>query len=306
VTVGRLAQSIRTFIEDLDTIAQQRLLANALAGAGNAAFITDLEGTIVWSNPAFSALSGYAADEVRGRNPNLLRSGKQGTRYYRDLWGTIRAGKIWSGETVDKSKDGREYVIHQTVSPIAQDTRITHYLSVHHDIGRERRAREELELASHVSPETGLLTPSAFQSAVEKACAEARGPMALAVVSLRGLQRAAPALGEEMERLVAIALGKRVREAMPEPDLAGMRGPFEYTLLLRGDVATSRIEARLHTLGEKLAEPLPYLGELPEPDLHVGVAAFPEHGTTFQQLWLKADRQLANEPYARAHRAATH
>jgi len=304
VTVGLLARSIRTFMEDLDTIAQQRLLARAMACAGNAAFITDLEGTIVWSNPAFSALSGYAASEVRGRNPNLLRSGRQGTRYYRELWGTIRAGKVWSGETVDRGKDGSEYVIQQTVSPVAQDERITHYVSIHQDIGRERRAREQLELASHVSPDTGLLTPSAFESAVEKACAEARGPMALAVVSLRGLQRAAPALGEEMERLVTIALGKRVREAMPEPDLAGMRGPFEYLLLLRGDVAASRVEARLRTLGEKLCEPLPYVGELPDVDLHVGSATFPEQGATFQQLWLKADRQLADEPYARARRDA--
>jgi PAS domain S-box-containing protein len=303
VTVGRLAQSIRTFMEDLDTIAQQRLLARALAGAGNAAFITDLEGTIVWSNPAFSALSGYAADEVRGRNPSVLRSGRQGTRYYRELWGTIRAGKVWSGETVDRGKDGHEYVIQQTVSPVAQDERITHYVSIHQDIGRERRAREQLELASHVNPDTGLLTPSAFQGAVESACAEARGPMALAVVSLRGLQRAAPALGEEMERLVTIALGKRVREAMPEPDLAGMSKPFEYALLLRGDVAAPRIEARLRTLSEKLGEPLPYLGELPQLDLHVGFATFPEQGATYQQLWLKADRQLANEPYARARRA---
>ena len=274
--------------------------------AGNAAFITDLEGTIVWSKPAFSALSGYAADEVRGRNPNFLRSGRQGTRYYRELWGTIRAGKVWSGETVDRSKDGHEYVIQQTVSPVAHDERITHYVSVHQDIGRERRAREQLELASHVNPDTGLLTPSAFQGAVESACAEARGPMALAVVSLRGLQRAAPALGEDMERLVTIALGKRVREVMPEPDLVCGVSPFEYALLLRGDVAASRVEARLRTLNEKLSEPLPYLGELPQLDLHVGFATFPEQGTTYQQLWLKADRQLAYEPYARARLAATH
>jgi len=306
VTVGRLAQSIHAFMEDLDTIAQQRLLARALTSAGNATFITDLEGTIVWSNPAFSSLSGYAADEVRGRNPNLLRSGKQGTRYYRELWGTIRSGKVWSGETVDRAKDGREYVIHQTVSPVAQDERVTHYVSIHEDIGRERRAREQLELASHVSPDTGLLTPSAFHSAVDTAVKEARGPMALVIVALRGLQRAAPALGEEMERLVASALGKRVREAMPEPDLAGMLGPFEYSLLLRGDVTAGRVEARLRTLAEKLREPLPYLGELPDLDLHVGCATFPEQGATFQQLWLKADRQLADEPYARAHRAATH
>jgi len=71
-------------------------------------------------------------------------------------------------------------------------------------------------------------------------------------------------------------------------------------------VSAARVEARLRTLAEKLAEPLPYLGEIPALDLQFGFAGFPEQGATYQQLWLKADRQLANEPYSRAHRKATH
>jgi PAS domain S-box-containing protein len=305
VTVERLARSVETFMADLHTIAEQCLVARALASAGNAAFITDLEGTIVWSNAAFSALSGYAAEEVRGRNPNLLRSGQQGLRYYRELWGTIRAGKVWSGETVDRSKDGREYSIHQTVSPVAQDQRVTHYVSIQQEIGRERRARAELELASHLSPDTGLLTRAAFESEVAKACVEAPDrPMVLAVVALRGVQRAAHSMGEEMEGLVRIALARRVRDTVTAPDIAGIAGLFEYALLLRGDVSEARVEARLQTLREKLAEPLPYLGPMPELDIHCGTAAFPEQAANFHELWLKADRQLADEPYKRARRNA--
>lgn len=307
VAVGRLISSLQTFIADLATIARQSLVADALAAAGNAAFITDLEGTIVWSNPAFSALSGYSAEDVLGRNPSVLRSGHQGLRYYRELWGTIRAGKVWTGETVDRSKDGSEYTILQTVSPVARDGRITHYVSIHQDIGRERRERARLELASHLDPQTGLLTPAAFAEEFERCRAEAPDrPMALVIVALRGLQRAAPGLGEEMERLVASALGRRVREATPPPDFAGATKLFEYALVLRGDVGAERIEARLRTLQESLGEPLPYLGAIESLDLHRGLASFPEQGRTLEQLWLKADRQLADEPYARAQRNAPH
>ena len=307
LTVERLAQGVEALMADLATIEQQALVARALASAGNAAFITDLEGTIVWSNAAFSTLSGYSAAEVLGRNPNLLRSGQQGTRYYRDLWGTIRAGKVWSGETVDRAKDGHDYAIHQTISPIAQDERITHYVSIHQDIGRARREREQLELASHVSPETGLLTRTAFVSAFETATAEAPDrPAALVVVSLRGLQRAAAALGEETAGLVATALARRVREVVFEPDLTGAFGPFEYALLLRGDVSAARVEARIGTLREKLAEPLSLLGAVPDLDLHCGVARYPDDGRTFHDVWLRADRKLADEPYARAKRDAPH
>jgi len=158
-----------------------------------------------------------------------------------------------------------------------------------------------------MDPETGLLTPAAFEQELRKLLGEEpAGELALVVVSLRGLQRSVPALGEELEHLVAIALGKRVRELTFTPNLAGALGPFEYVLALRGDVSEAAIDGRLRTLAEKLAEPLPYLGEMPELDLHSGVALFPSEGATFRQLRLKADRQLADEPYRRARRDVRH
>ena len=301
LSVAQLSHRIETFLADLRAIEQQQLVARALSGAGNAAFITDLEGTIVWSNGAFSALSGYAADEVRGRNPSLLRSGEQGVRYYRKLWGAIRAGEIWSGETVDRGKDGQTYTIHQTVSPVSHDGRITHYVSIHQDIGPQKKARVQLERASRLHPETGLLTAAAFEDEVHKVLAEGK-PAVLVLVSLRGLQRADPALGEDLNSLAIVAMGKRVHETVPPPDLAGCAATFEYMLLLRGDVSESSIRGRISTLSAKLAEPLPYIGEIPDLDVHFGMAVFPTAGATFKDLRLKADRLLANEPYRRAQR----
>lgn len=305
LTVGRLQHSLETFLRDLRTIERQRLLSSALASAGNAALITDLEGTIVWSNEAFSALSGYSAEEVLGRNPNLLSSGRQGLRYYRDLWGTIRAGRVWTGETVDCAKDGKAYTIHQTVSPVTQDGRITHYLSVQQDIGRQKKERVQLELATRLSPETGLLTPAAFENAVRIAIAETSGqPLALVVLSVRGAQRATATLDGDAEGQLAMALGRRLRESVAAPDLAGVLGAFEFALLVRGDVTEAALRARLHELADRLNEAVPSLGG--PLDIHFGCAHFPEEGASFQDLWLKADRRLADEPFRRARRDAPH
>lgn len=307
LSIGRLALAIETFLADVRTIERQRLLANALGSAGNAALVTDLEGTIVWSNEAFAALSGYAADEVVGRNPNMLKSGRQGVRYYRDLWATIRSGKVWSGETVDCGKDGKAYTIQQTVSPVAQDGRITHYLSVQHDIGRQKKERTQLELASRFSPETGLLTAAAFESAVRVALAEpVNHPLAFVVVSVRGAQRALRALAEDAEGILALALGRRVRESVSAPDVAGALSRFEYALLLRSDAGEAMLRARLQALADKLNEALPDLGVLPALDVHFGTAQFPAEGASFHELWMRADRRLADEPYDRARRDATH
>jgi PAS domain S-box-containing protein len=306
-TVERLAHTLERFLDDLRLIGRQRLLASALAGAGTAALVTDLEGTIVWSNDAFSALTGYAADEVIGRNPSLLSSGRQGVRYYRELWATIRSGRVWSGETVDCGKDGRAYTIRQTVSPVSQDGRITHYLSLQQDIERQKRERIQLELASRLSPDTGLLTPAAFENAVRAALAEAdTQARSFVVVSLRGAQRALAGLDEEAEQRLLLGLGQRVRQAIAAPDLAGALGPFEYALLLR-DHEEPALRARLQALAGALDEPLPVAGARVPLDIHFGCARFPAEGATFQELWLKADRRLADEPYRRARRdGATH
>lgn len=298
MTLEHLAHSVATFLADLHTIEQRQLLARAISCAGTAAFITDLEGTIVWSNDAFSELSGYSADEVRGQNPRMLYSGEQGLRYYRELWSTIRTGKVWSGETVDRAKDGREYTIQQIVSPVSQNGRVTHYLSVHHDIGRRTHERKKLELASRLNPETGLLTAAAFEHAVRQTLVEAPDrAAALVLVSLRG----APVLDDEMETLAAGILGQRLRAIVPEPGLIGTQGRFEYALLLKdADDSAEAAAGCVSRLREALSEPIP--GTSLELDAHFGTAQFPRDGETFHALRLKADRQLADQPFRRARR----
>src|SRR5450759_1236994 len=86
-----------------------RLLAAALEEAPNAVVLTDHQGAILWVNPAFTQMTGYAADEAIGKNPDLWRSDKQDTAFYAALWDTIAAGTVWCGEVVNRKKDGSLY-----------------------------------------------------------------------------------------------------------------------------------------------------------------------------------------------------
>lgn len=302
IRVGALVEALAGLLGDLARIDHQRLLSQALEAAGNAGFITDAHGTIVWSNPEFSRLSGYSADEVRGRNPSLLHSGRQGLRYYRELWSRIHAGEVWSGETVDRRKSGELYTVHQTISPILRHGRVTHYLSLNEDIGRERRRRVALELASGIDRRTGLHTPAAFEAAARDMLAtEAarRAGAALVVVSLRGLHRAAPSLHPDAEQFLAEIMGRRVRETIPEGQPAAALGPYEYAALLCLDQLPGRsADGLLAQLAQLLAEPVLYLGDSLLAEPRCGQARFPEQGESYEELLLRADRALANEPLA--------
>ena len=125
-----------------------RLQAAALGSAANSIVITDPKGTILWTNPAFSELTGYAAEEAWGRNPNLLKSGKQDKAIYANLWKTITAGKIWHGEIINRRKDGSLYTEEMTVTPVRTDSgEITHFVGIKQDITARKLIEHALQQA---------------------------------------------------------------------------------------------------------------------------------------------------------------
>ncbi|WP_436935835.1 PAS domain S-box protein [Halovenus marina] len=136
---------LATRIENCVTIARQQQtlqdLYAAIEHAGHAILVTDTDGTITYANPTMEELSGYDLSELRGDSPAILNSGEHDDDFYRDLWETITAGEIWTGEITNERKDGERYVIDQTIAPITNAGEITGFVAINRDI-TERRARE--------------------------------------------------------------------------------------------------------------------------------------------------------------------
>ncbi|HUP37405.1 MAG TPA: PAS domain S-box protein [Candidatus Limnocylindria bacterium] len=129
---------------DSDELLQLRLMA--LDAAANAIVITDRDGVVVSVNPAFTRLTGFSAAEAIGRTPSILKSGVQEPSVYRDLWATIRAGRVWHGRLVNRRKDGGVYTEEQTITPvIGKDGAVTHFIAVKQDVTEVREAHERLQ-----------------------------------------------------------------------------------------------------------------------------------------------------------------
>jgi len=134
-------------------ITQYRLAEEAVARLSRAVeqspesiVFTDLEGNIEYINAAFLAITGYLREEVIGRNPRILQSGNTPRERYDEMWATLKAGKVWRGELINKRKDGSEYLELATISPIRQpDGKISNYIAIKADITEQRKNQEELE-----------------------------------------------------------------------------------------------------------------------------------------------------------------
>jgi PAS domain S-box-containing protein len=107
--------------------------------------ITNLTGNIEFVNTKFVELTGYSNNEVAGKNPNILQSGKMPKEVYKKLWDTILSGNTWRGEFHNKKKNGELYWEFASISPIIDEAgKITHFLAVKEDITLRKRVEEEL------------------------------------------------------------------------------------------------------------------------------------------------------------------
>jgi PAS domain S-box-containing protein len=120
-----------------------RLRDVALEASATAMLTTDRHGVIVWANQAFSALTGYAVDEVVGRTPGeLINSGKHDAAVYLEMWRTILGGAVWRGELINRRKDGSLYHEQQTITPVRDECgAISQFIAVKQDIS-ERKVLE--------------------------------------------------------------------------------------------------------------------------------------------------------------------
>ena len=130
----------------------------------NPVFITDVEGTIQYANPAFEKVYGFAPEETIGKTPRILKSGVVPNEQYKHFWETLLTGGTVTGELINKTKDGRLIPIAGTNSPILDESgKIIGFLAVHQDITERKLSEETLKRRNDylaASSEIGRLVTS--------------------------------------------------------------------------------------------------------------------------------------------------
>lgn len=147
----------RNLSESKRTQAQLSLQNAALNSTANAIVITDRDGIILWANPAFSQMTGYALVEAIGKNPKeLVNSGTHTREFFQAMWNTICRGQVWHGEIVNKRKNGTHYTEEMTITPVSgEDKIITHFIAVKQDISARKEA--EIKLIQSETTFRGIL-----------------------------------------------------------------------------------------------------------------------------------------------------
>jgi len=118
-------------------------LLKAVEYAADAVVITDTSGRVQYVNPAFTTLTGYSREEAVGQNTRFLKSGRQSTAFYEELWSTILSGRVWQGDVTNRRKDGTLFDEEMRIAPVKDSKGVTTgYIAIKHDVS-ERRAHQQ-------------------------------------------------------------------------------------------------------------------------------------------------------------------
>jgi len=139
-----------------NTEGERDRLATAVEQVAESVIVTDADARITYVNAAFEKVSGYARDEVIGRNPRLLKSGLQTASFYEAMWAALTNGVPWKADFVNRRKDGTLFTDEVVISPVRDPAgEITSYVAVQRDVTHER---DLMERSTQLARERALIS----------------------------------------------------------------------------------------------------------------------------------------------------
>ncbi len=130
---------------------RNRILSNLLLNLNNAVVITDEEGNILEVNDAFCKITGYSKEEAIGNNPRILKSGYHDSEFYKSMWESILTKGYWSGEIINKRKNGEIYFAFLSITSVKDEVHgVTYYLGIQADITEKKKIEEQLRYQANL------------------------------------------------------------------------------------------------------------------------------------------------------------
>jgi len=193
---------------------------------------TDLDGYIKYTSSAFCKLSGYSKDEVINKKPRLFKHELTSSDIYENLWNTIKLGKTWRGELLNKARNGTAYWVSSTITPVFdKQKRLIEYTSVMIDI-TDKKKIEEISIRDSL---TKIYNREKFNQAFKqevKLAKEYNSNLTLALFDIDFFKKINDNYGHSVGDSVLIEFSKLINENIKVSDTFARWGGEEFALLL--------------------------------------------------------------------------
>jgi diguanylate cyclase (GGDEF)-like protein/PAS domain S-box-containing protein len=284
---------VRNILQRKRAEAQLRLASHVFEYSGEAILVTDANNLIVNVNPAFTRITGYSLEEVRGRDPKLLASGRTTREEYRLMWERLLQDGFWHGEMWDRHKDGGVYPKLITISVVRNaHGEIDSYIASFTNISEQKEAEAKIHHIAHHDPLTGLPNRLHLQAVLEQSLALARregSELALMFVDLDRFKEVNDSLGHTVGDALLVEVAHRLRESCRESDFVARLGGDEFVVALSGTEVARAAQVVAEKILVRLAEPCRVGDHDIRTTPSVGIAVFPRDGDSIDALMNRAD-----------------
>ena len=293
-------KKVNLLLEREGHIQDLKLAATAFE-TREAILITDHNSVIQRVNKAFTRITGYTSEEVIGKTPKILKSGRQSKLFYQKMWAELYKVGHWQGEIWNKRKSGEIYPEWQTITAVRDDQgEISHFVATFQDITERKRSETRIKHLAYYDELTGLPNRSLLIDRLrhEVAVAKRRHLIgALLFIDLDRFKTINDSLGHPSGDVILQQVAKRLQSQVRGEDTVARLGGDEFVVLLP-DVGKDPIEAShaVQTVAEKISQSIAEAFELNGHEYYVtpsvGVVLFPDDEDDVNDILKHADTAM--------------
>ena len=293
----QLNATLREEIEQrLEVESRLRQAATVFESSNEAIIITDAESRIQAVNRAFVKISGFTTDEVVGRNPSLLKSGRHDDAFYDTLWQSLTRTGQWQGEIWNRRKNGEVYPAWESISSVCdEDGRVLNYVAVFSDISALKEAEKQLHELAHHDPLTGLANRLLFSFQLEQAIERARrhgNRIALLFLDLDRFKIVNDTLGHAIGDKLLQSVAARIKANVRADDFVARLGGDEFVVLAEDFSRPEDVAPLAGKLIDALCEPVSIDDALVATAVSIGISVYPDDAANGEDLFKMADSAM--------------
>jgi diguanylate cyclase (GGDEF)-like protein/PAS domain S-box-containing protein len=277
-----------------------RMAASVFENSYEGIVVTDIDTTVVDVNPAFSRITGYSREDILGKTPAVLASGRHRSDFFTKMWETLSTKDFWQGELWNRRKNGDAFAVMMSISVIRDDSGLLlNYLGVFSDITESKLHEAELHRIAHYDPLTGVPNRRLMTERLNQAVARTRragNHLAVCYMDLDGFKAVNDLHGHEAGDLLLVTLSERITATLRTEDTLARLGGDEFVLLLSDLAAPSDCRLVLQRVLEAANAPVA-LDATPnsktvQVSASIGVAVFPHDDVDADVLLRHADQAM--------------
>ncbi len=273
-----------------------RLASQVFENTSDGILVTDINGIIQFVNPAFIKNTGYSIDEIIGKTPAILKSGKHDDEFYREIWNSLHTVGMWRGQIDNKRKNGEIYSEWVVIDVVRNELgKVTMYCGIFRDISERMRYEEKIRFQAYHDGLTGLPNRILFYEKINQYLAVAKRynhMMAVIYIDLDGFKHVNDTLGHDKGDLLLKAVALRLKECVRESDVVARMGGDEFTLILPEVTKNQDIEVVTEKIRKQLNQTFELLGCSVKISSSIGISVYPTDGEDVDSLIKKADNAM--------------